>query len=370
MNTKSILITGARSFVALDLARTFFDAGMRVICVDSLRASICRYSKKVNSFYQIASPRFQFEEFVSDLQKIIKKENIDCIIPTCEEVFYLGKAKNQLETSLFCEKFEDLEILHNKWKFYHLLLDLGLNPPETHLWKGEKKEREKWIIKPVYSRFAAHIQVVEKTWPDWKECLSNPLILQRYIDGKKICSYSICHQGSLSAHSTYQVLHSMGIGSAICLQSIYSPEVEEFVKHFAKERNFTGQISFDFILSDKLYCIECNPRTTSGVHLFEKNPELAHAFFSKKEMLTPKIGMISHDHLFMLYFGIKQKEFMQKRFWKHFFQGKSPLWIKGDLRSICGLPMILFEIASKTLFKRQGFHQAMSEDMEYNGEPL
>jgi len=370
LNTKSILITGARSFVALDLARTFFDAGMRVICTDSLGASICRYSKKVHRFYQIASPRFQFEAFVLDLQKIIKKEKIDCIIPTCEEVFYLGKAKDRLETSLFCEEFEALEILHNKWKFYTLLVDLGLNTPETYLWKGEIKEKGKWIIKPIYSRFAAHTQLIEGKWPNRKESLSNPLIVQKFIHGKNVCSYSVCHQGEITAHSVYQVLHSMGIGSAICVESIHSPEIDDFVKHFIKERNFTGQIAFDFILSDKLYCIECNPRATSGVHLFEKNPMFAQSFFTNEKRFTPKLGTIFHDHLFMLWFGIKQREILQKKFWSRFFKGKSPLWMKGDNRTICGLPMILFEIANKTLFKRKGFHQAMSEDIEYNGEPL
>ncbi|MGL5626119.1 MAG: ATP-grasp domain-containing protein [Candidatus Rhabdochlamydia sp.] len=368
MNTKSILITGARSFAALDLARTFHQAGMRVICVDSMEKVVCRYSKMVNRFYKIASPAFQFEEFVSDLQKIIEREKIDCLIPTCEEVFYIGKAKDQLATLVFASTFEQLEVLHNKWKFYQLLCKLRFTTPETHLWKGEEKPEGKWILKPIYSRFAAQVQVIVETWPKWENSPSNPLIAQAYVDGEKLCSYSICHKGRISAHGVYKVLHSMGIGSAICFQSILAPDVDDFIHRFVAEIDFTGQIAFDFIRGDKLYCLECNPRTTSGIHLFERTKSLADSFFNEVEILRPKSQVIFHEHLFMLWYGIKQKECFSKQFWQHFFTGKNPLWMKGDNRVLAAMPIMLLDAAKRTLFQGQGFHQAMSHDIEYNGE--
>lgn len=362
------MITGARSFVALDLARMFFDAGIRVICTDSMDVSLCRFSRKVSRFYKTASPAFEFEEFVSDLEKIIEKEQIDYIIPTCEEIFYLGKAKDNLNAPVCCESFERLELLHNKWKFYQLLCKIGLDTPETHLWKGIPLGKEKWVIKPIYSRFAARIKIVQDNWPTWQDNPTNPLIAQKYIEGEKFCSYSICHNGKISAHSAYKILHSMGIGSGICFEGVQDLEIERFVKCFVSEIKFTGQIAFDFIRSDKLYCLECNPRATSGVHLFNRNKTLANCFFDPGSSLVPQNKMILHEHLFMLWFGIKQKEIFSKRFWKHFFLGKNPLWNKGDNRIILCLPLILLSIARETLLKKQGVHQAMSFDLEYNGE--
>ncbi len=368
MNTKSILITGARSFAALDLSRSLAAAGMRVICADSLEKSVSRYSGKVSRFYKTAPPAFQFEAFVSDLQKIIAAEKIDFVIPTCEEVFYLGKAKERLNAMVFAESFERLEILHNKWKFYQLLCKLGFSTPETHLWNGQSTRTGKWILKPIYSRFAAKVQVVDGNWPKWEHNPSNPLIAQRYIEGEKLCSYSICHEGHLTAHGVYTVLHSMGIGSAICFQSVIAPDVDDYIRKFVAEINFTGQIAFDFIRGDKLYCLECNPRATSGIHLFERNAKLADSFFNKGEVLYPKDQTIFHEHLFMLWFGIKQKEIFSKKFWRHFFAGKNPLWMKGDNRVVAAMPLMLLDTAKQTLFKGQGFHQAMSHDIEYNGE--
>jgi hypothetical protein len=368
LTTKSILITGARSFVALDLARAFTAAGMRVICADSMEKAVSRYSRKVSRFYKIASPAFEFETFVSDLQRIIAEEKIDCLIPTCEEVFYVGKAKDRLSTAVFAESFGLLEILHNKWKFYQLLCELGFLSPETYLWEGIEKPLGKWIIKPVYSRFAAKVQVVEKNWPKWKGSSSNPLIVQRYVEGEKLCSYSICHKGRITAHGVYTVLHSMGIGSAICFKSVIAPDVDHFIRRFVAEIEFTGQIAFDFIRGDKLYCLECNPRATSGIHLFERSEKLAKSFFNEGETLYPKDQQVFHEHLFMLWYGIKQKEIFSKAFWRHFFAGKNPLWMKGDNRILAALPIMLLDAAKQTLLKGQGFHQAMSRDIEYNGE--
>lgn len=370
MTTKSILITGARSFAALDLARTFAKAGMRVILADSIEKSVSRYSGKVSCFYKTASPAFHFDEFVADLQKIIAEEQIDFLIPTCEEVFYIGKAKERLATHVFAESFERLELLHNKWKFYQLLSTLGLTTPETYIWDGKDNREGKWILKPIYSRFAAKVEVVTKNWPTWEENSSNPLIAQKYIDGEKLCSYSVCHEGRLTAHGVYKVLHSMGIGSAICFQSIRDPDVDEFIRNFVSRINFTGQIAFDFIREDKLYCLECNPRATSGVHLFERDEAFAESFLTAGDggVLYPKDKNIFHEHLFMLWYGIKQKEIFSKAFWSHFFAGKSPLWMRGDNRVLAGMPIMLLDMCKQTLFQGQGFHQAMTRDIEYNGE--
>ncbi|HEY5234687.1 MAG TPA: ATP-grasp domain-containing protein, partial [Rhabdochlamydiaceae bacterium] len=282
-------------------------------------------------------------------------------------VFYIGKAKNRLSTVVFAQAFKELEVLHNKWKFYQLLCKLGFTTPETHLWNGEKHEG-KWILKPIYSRFAARVQVIEGNWPKWEDDSSNPIIAQKYIDGEKLCSYSICHEGRITAHGVYKVLHAMGIGSAICFQSVTAPDVDDFIHSFVEKIGFTGQIAFDFIRGDKLYCLECNPRSTSGIHLFERSKDLALAFFNKGKKLYPQDRMIFHEHLFMLWYGIKQNEIFSKQFWRHFFAGKNPLWMKGDNRVVASLPIMLLDMAKQTLFQKKGFHEAMSRDIEYNGE--
>jgi predicted ATP-grasp superfamily ATP-dependent carboligase len=301
------------------------------------------------------------------LQRIIDDECVDLLIPTCEEVMYVGRAKERLETHVFAESFDRLDQLHNKWKFYQYLVSLGLPTPHTALCTGQSHYSKKHVLKPVYSRFAAKATVVKGRCPPIQSDPSNPWIAQEYIEGEKLCTYSVCHQGRVCAHGVYRVLHSMGMGSAICFESVSAPDVDDFVRSFVGQCGFTGQIAFDFIRGDKLYCLECNPRATSGIHLFKRSPELAQAFLKPVEVAYPQNGMIFHEHLFMLWYGLKQRELFSTRFWSHFFRGSNPLWARGDLRVLRAMPYMLLEAACRTLVRRQGFNQAMSCDIEYNG---
>lgn len=371
MNTKTILITGARSFVALDLARVFYQAGFRVICADSLKSGPCRFSSCVARYYRTAAPAFAYQEYIWDIKAIIENERVDFLVPTCEEIFYISKAKEDLNTTVFSEDFELLELLHNKWKFYQLLCKLNLSTPETHLWNPKIEREGKWVQKPIFSRFAASICIVKENHSKYTPSPENPLIEQAFVQGEKLCSYSICHQGKIVAHGVYRVLHSMGIGSAICFKTVSDSEVDEFVASVADHLNFTGQIAFDFIRQEKLYCLECNPRGTSGIHLFQRNSELASCFFGENDgILHPEKSKIFHDHLFMLWYGIKQKEVYCRKFWHSFFKGKNPLWSMGDNRVIACMPLMLFEACKLTLLQGKSFHEALSEDLEYNGEVL
>ncbi len=368
MNTKTILVTGARSLAALDLARTFHQAGMRVVCVDSVDRTLCSYSEAVACYRKTASPRFAFGAFIADLQRIVSEEQIDLLVPTCEEIFYIAKAKEQLQTQVFAEVFDKLHLLHHKWEFYRYLRKGGYQTPFTELWDGRARDC-KWVLKPVYSRFGAETQIVSGRWPSRQLENANPFIVQAYVEGEKICSYSVCREGRVLAHGAYRPLHTMGIGAAICLKSISDPTVDAFVRSVVADLRFTGQISFDFIRGNELNCIECNPRATSGVHLFQRNPELTRCFLGQESAtLYPQVDVIFGEPLFLLWFGLRQGELFTRRFWSHLFQAHSPILLPSDKRVAAAFPLLLFDAAKQTLLRGKSFGQSMSHDMEYNGE--
>lgn len=73
-------------------------------------------------------------------------------------------------------------------------------------------------------------------------------------------------------------------------QAIYD-YVEKFAAALGKE--MVGQVAFDFIeTSDRLVVIDCNPRTTSGIHLFSGSPDLARALIGSSPygVAIPKTG--------------------------------------------------------------------------------
>ncbi|MCB1072277.1 MAG: ATP-grasp domain-containing protein [Chlamydiia bacterium] len=363
MNTKTILLTGARAPVTLDLARSFYRWGCRVICVDSLPKTICTYSKCVDRYVHVRPPATDLKGFSEDLNQIISEEGVDLLIPNCEEALYIAKIKESLFCEVFSSSFELVESLHNKWTFYQMTKEIS---PETEFLK-DKTLLPPYIVKPVYSRFAAFVEVI-RSEKEIKDDKRNPKIVQRFIEGESYCSYAVVKNGSIRAYSIYKVLHSIGIGASMSSLSVEDSEIVDFMKNFLKKIDYSGQISFDFIRSKKkLYVIECNPRATSGVHLFDCNPNLAKAFF-EEIFLKGSVGKIYHEPITMILYGIKQREILRKNFLKDFVKGKNVLFRWDDVRPLLSLPVILFGIFKMAFKQRKKIYQLLTEDVEYNGE--
>lgn len=102
--------------------------------------------------------------------------------------------------------------------------------------------------------------------------------IQEWIHGTQLCSYAVARGGEIKASAVYPVIDTIDGSSCVFFQSVDNPRVRYFMEVLARTFNITGQIAFDFIETPEvLYSIECNPRATSGIHLFNKTPWLADA---------------------------------------------------------------------------------------------
>lgn len=371
------MLTGARAPVTLDLARSLKVAGYTVVSVDSLSPTITQFSSCIDAHYTVAKPSWDLKQFTLEIEEIIQKEKIDLLIPMCEEVLFLSKIRSQLSCPVFTMDFALIESLHNKWSFTQLLENYSLRVPDTWLIQTAKEMSKvpsnmKVVFKQIYSRFSANLVIKEKgsKLPNIEHDPKNPYIAQEFIEGEKLCSYSVAKKGEVTAYSEYKILQSIGIGAGISFVSTHHADIFEFVCRIVKKLKYTGQISFDFIRKStgELYCIECNPRATSGLHLFDKNPDFSKTLVSKTTgCLFPKLGVYKRDILFSIWYGLKQGDLFSLTFWKMLFFGKSPfLWIK-DIKPFFSIPYILFHIAKTTLLQKKGFHEVMSRDIEFNG---
>ncbi len=299
----------------------------------------------------------------------------------CEEAVFISKIRSKLSCEVFSMEFKLIELLHNKWSFCKFLKNFSLQIPPTQLIQTDQDLKKipfekKIIFKRIYSRFSAEILIkkAHAELPKIKHQANNPYIAQEYIEGEKLCSYSVARDGNLLAYSEYRVLQSMGIGAGISFVSTFHNDIYDFVKVFVKKTKYTGQISFDFIHSNdgKLYCLECNPRATSGLHLFERSSQFAQVFIKNTDKINKcivaKPGIYKRDLFFTLWYGLKQRDFFKSNFWKILFLGKSPFFYFRDLKSFLALPFILFHVMKMTIFQKQTFYTAMSRDIEYNGE--
>ncbi len=380
----NILLTGGRAPAALELARVFHRTGHKVFMAESARGHLSQPSRALVANYLVPPPRQETPAFLEALKTIIIQNKIDLLIPTCEEVFYIGMGRDQLPCKVFAESIEKLQMVHNKWSFALHASDMGLTVPETFL-VGTMDELllafsqwRKLIIKPVYSRFATRTLYD----PTIKEALTlvnfdsaTHWVAQELIGGREICTYSVAHRGRLTAHAAYYSDFTAGRGAAIVFQPITHQAAFDWVQRFVAAIEFTGQIAFDFVETPdgEINALECNPRATSGVHLLSSQPEFANAFLDDSlPCVTPRINQSAMLATGMLVYALSSS-IKKRRFGKWlrtFFSSRDVIF---DLMD--PLPFLLqwrSIFAYLKLGREHGLSllAASTYDIEWNGEEI
>lgn len=164
-----ILITGGRAPVALEWCRLLHAAGHEVYVAESFPQPLCRYSNTVQRCYSVPAPRQQPGAFLSELERIVCQEQIDLLLPTCEEIFHIADGLESLSkhVRVISPMLTQLHRLHHKGAFIELVRAAGLLVPDTVLLENEQQWRQTqlqaWqdgrpiVLKPAYSRFASQV---------------------------------------------------------------------------------------------------------------------------------------------------------------------------------------------------------------------
>lgn len=382
--TRNVLILGARAPVALDHARRFAHQGWTVTVADSISCWISGASHAVGTTLRIASPRHSPAQFVADLVRACTNHAIDLIVPTCEEVFFVSRYRGQLprEVRVLADGFDKLREMHSKWRFLSLAEGCGANVPESAL-VGSIDEARQWagakpiVLKPEFSRFGVHVRLyrdgIVQDAPELGAL--GKWVAQRYVPGTEYCSYSVADRGRLVAHSLYRPTWRMQTSSSYYFEPARIDAVREFVARFAHKLDFTGQLSFDWIqrADGELSVLECNPRATSGCHLFSLDDPLPAALDgmidSCVEPVSPSPKMIG---AVMAGAGLmdaaKRKDL---RGWLHDYQRATDvIGIAGDRRPVGGALRDLLSYAKLARSQRCNMREAATRDIEWDGQAL
>lgn len=285
----NILLTGGRTPAVLALARAFRRAGQTVFMAESLRGHLSQPSNALQASFVVPAPRQNHEAFLVALNRIIAGNRIDLLIPGGEEIFHIGAGREQLPCVIFAEPINKLDHLYNRWHFVINAIENDLYAPETMLINSHDNLLQAYahwrglIFKPVYSRLASRTMVL----PPLKKALSTlkydpPWIAQEYIEGQRYSTYSVCHNGHITAHATYPCSVRTREGAPILFEHVEHHAIFRWVKTFVQRNRFSGQISIDFMeaANRQLFALECLPYAAGGVHLLASHPQFVEAFLN------------------------------------------------------------------------------------------
>lgn len=389
--TKTVLVTGVGMTKGLALARSFHQAGHRVIGADfEPHGALCpgRFSNSLSRFYRLQkpSPTHGSGKYIQGLLDIIRKEQVDLWV-SCSGVASAvedGEAKEIIENRTQCQAIQfdvaTTQTLHEKHTFIQQVQKFGLNSPETHTIKAHEEIRDalrnaafgqKYIMKPIGMDDSARGDMTLLPKASWDETLkhvnnlkisaNNAWILQQFVKGQEFCTHALVINGKVkvfvSSPSSDLLMHY----GALPEDSALNVAMLRFTERFAAKygNGFTGHLSFDFLVEDtthenpdqiRPYPIECNPRAHTAVVLFSNNRDMVPAYLS---LLEKEMGVNN----------VVAPERPQKYF-----------WMGQDFVELCLLPLaklLIFKISVADYFRfLQDFlkHSAFWKDGTYTSD--
>ncbi|HXZ06659.1 MAG TPA: ATP-grasp domain-containing protein, partial [Paraburkholderia sp.] len=151
--------------------------------------------------------------------------------------------------------------------------------------------------------------------------------------------------------------------------------IRGFVERFARKLDFTGQLSFDWIqhADGRVSVLECNPRATSGCHLFTLDDPLPAALDGTlTTLIEPSSRAPRMVSAVMLSAGlidaVKRGEL--RRWARDYHAASDVIGTPGDRGPIAGAIRDLGSYARLALAQRCNMREAATQDIEWDGQEL
>lgn len=379
-----ILITGARSVAALDIARSLRAASFEPHLADCSPAWIARLSRTAGPVHRYASPVAQPADFARDIRGLIDRLDPAHIIPTCEEVFHLAGLADAdgVQGRMVAPPLDRLTTLHAKDKFAALCGRLSLPVPVTRVvtdrpamesFSGDAADH---VFKPVWSRFGARTLVA----PDPSALAAiapstdAPWVVQHRIVGEEVSFYAVCHQGRVTAFSAYGSEWRLAGGASYVFHSLTAALTARLRPMADVLAAFvgTGQFACDAIIDadGQPWLIECNPRATSGVHLFGRSADFGHALLGRGEA-RPVAGARHLSPALWLHGLPRALGAGRLAAWRdQLHEGFDALGAPGDYAPVLGAVVDAAVFGGRAIRSGGTLTEAMTADIEWNGRPF
>ncbi|MCC5951823.1 MAG: ATP-grasp domain-containing protein [Acidimicrobiia bacterium] len=278
-----VMVTTSRMPFAVDEIRKLGEAGNEVTAVDTFAAAPGSHSRGATRHVEVPPPAQETAAFVDAVADAVERYQIEWVLPAFEEVFYLAAHRDRFPdgTELFFPDFETLRRVHDKVTFTDLCRQLDLPVAESVVATNPEELRaavgrfDHWFARAAYGRGGLNILTNtgelagEGSLDDAVPTPDDPWICQEFLEGVDRCSWSVVHHGEVVLHSTYEHPLTIDGRGGIVFESVDAPETLAAAQAVARELDWHGQISMDFLRTEDgvHHVVECNPRPTDGCTL-------------------------------------------------------------------------------------------------------
>lgn len=378
-----VLITGARAPAALDLARCFTAAGFETHMADCAPSRMASFSRAVTKVHRYPSPRVDLSGFAQTLRELTTSLEPRILIPTCEEVFYVAALNLPCA---FAPDIATLRRLHSKYAFAQEATALGFSAPHTTRVQSAAAlepfltDANTLVFKAEYSRFGTSALIGPS--PEAVRALrpteDAPWVVQQRIRGEEVSFYAASLDARLTAFTAYRSPWKFNGGAGYAFEPLdraLHDRLLAIAGNLAQKLIPRGQFACDVIVDGDgtPWLIECNPRATSGVHLFNRNAMLATALLGHHpEPALAASAAPKHVGPALWAYGLptaleeaRLGEWSERR-----RQSGDVISAPRDAAPIAGALIDTASLTLKAAFAGKTLTEMATADIEWNGEPL
>ena len=260
----NILITGAGGPAGINTL-AFMPKDVTAFACDTDSEAVEKIRKAcidVPVFFRI--PRAREEGFLDSIKQIIRKNEIDLVIPTVDEEL-LVFSENPIE-QVIVSPMKTINACNDKYLLYEKFRDYAFCPIYT-LGKSDVAIHGKIFVKPRIGRGSRNTAkyTTEKEVPS--QYLSNEFVFCEYLPGKEYTVDAMCDlQGNL-VYAVPRIRTDVLKGVSVKGITEKNQKILKITGEICKVLKFVGPINLQFKLdiNSKPKLVEINPRFSGGL---------------------------------------------------------------------------------------------------------
>jgi gamma-glutamyl-gamma-aminobutyrate hydrolase PuuD/predicted ATP-grasp superfamily ATP-dependent carboligase len=284
-----VIITYARSLMALVIARSLAERGVEVIACDDVGMTVCSFSRHVQETFTVAPWDAEPEQFLQDLETAILEyapggDRPFVLMPVFREIDLIARNRKRFEPAikLAAPDIGSIELVTPKHHLVALAREHGLSIPETWMPDSFEKLREiapklvyPVIVKPADGaggRGVSCVNTMEEVENAAAELgFEPPPLIQECIDGDDYCVAVLARSGELKAVMAYRNLTRFPreAGAGAVRETVDAEPFRAQTERLLAATNWDGVAQFDFRWSghsaDAPKLIEVNARFWAGI---------------------------------------------------------------------------------------------------------
>lgn len=244
-----------------------------------------RYSRFCKGFFLYKNPDEDIQQFISDVNEILLKENIDVLIPMDDRMAsHVSKNKHLFleNTKILVPNWEVFKIARNKARTLEVAKKIGIPIPNSYTIEEAlelSEENYPLIIKPTVSSASIGMSVVrqknklKEVYEDIHARFPNPLIQEMIPQGGHFQANMIFDKNSnLVCSSVKNKIREFPLtgGPSTFFRTVDYPLIEQYAEKLLKEIAWIGPAEVEFMVNPKTnqpILMEINPRMSATIVL-------------------------------------------------------------------------------------------------------